>query len=240
MSHYRTRLKSSEEIAEGTMAFYFERPAGFTFKAGQYVDLKLLDSPANDPAGIVRSFTIASAPFEDQIEIATRIRTSGFKRMLNHLVAGSEVEIDGPMGSFTLHKNASRPAVFLAGGIGISPFLSIAQQATHDRLPHRIYLFYSDLRPETTAYLDRLAALEKLNPNLRLIVTMTEMAHSRRPWAGESGFIDAGMLQRYLSELRGPLYYVAGPPVVVGAMRQMLAAAGVDEDDIRSEEFSGY
>ena len=72
------------------------------------------------------------------------------------------------------------------------------------------------------------------------VATMTGMAHSGREWTGETGFIDGEMLARHLGPLQGPIYYIAGPPPMVAAMRQMLVGAGVDEDDIRSEEFAGY
>jgi ferredoxin-NADP reductase len=69
---------------------------------------------------------------------------------------------------------------------------------------------------------------------------MTEMEGSQRPWTGERGVIDRGMLLRHLSDLQGPIYYLAGPPAMVTAMRSMLVSAAIDEDDIRTEEFSGY
>ena len=78
------------------------------------------------------------------------------------------------------------------------------------------------------------------NPNFHLIATMAEMEKSKQTWEGERGFINAAMLQRHLSSLSGPIFYVAGPPGMVAAMRDMLTKAGVDEDDIRSEDFPGY
>ena len=118
--------------------------------------------------------------------------------------------------------------------------MSILRQEDHDRLPHKLYLFYSNRRPEDAAFLDILQGLEKTNPNFRLITTMTEMARSSREWSGETGFINGEMLARHLGTLHGPIYYIAGPPPMVVAMREMLVGAGVDEDDIRSEEFAGY
>lgn len=144
------------------------------------------------------------------------------------------------MGSFTLHKNSAKPALFLAGGIGITPFSSIVRQADHDRAPHKIYLFYSNRRPEDAAFLEALLELEKSNSNFRLIATMTQMSNSKKKWDGETGLIKKDMLSRRLGNLQGPIYYVAGPPAMVTDMRKMLVASGVDEDDIRSEEFAGY
>ena len=152
----------------------------------------------------------------------------------------TEVKIGSAAGSFTLHKNRAKPAVFLAGGIGITLFLSIARQAHHDRFPHKLYLFYSNRRPEDAPFLDTLQNLEKTNPNLHLICTLTEMSKSKKEWKGEVVVIDQDMLSRHLATLQGPIYYSAGPPAMVAGMRAMLVSAGVDEDDIRTEDFAGY
>jgi ferredoxin-NADP reductase len=235
-----SRLQAREEIAEQTMAFHFERPAGFEFKAGQAIDVLLTNPPETDSEGDARTFSIASAPFENELLVATRMRDTAFKRSLSRLPLGTAVRIDGPSGSFTLHKNSAKPGVFLAGGIGITPFLSILAQADQDRLPHKLYLFYSNRRPEDAAFLDRLQGLQQTNPNFRLIATMTEVSRSQKQWQGETGFINREMLSRHLKNLQGPIYYVAGPPAMVAAMREMLVEASVDEDDIRTEEFAGY
>ena len=88
--------------------------------------------------------------------------------------------------------------------------------------------------------MEALQNLEKTNPNFRFIATMTEMPRSKKTWNGETGRINREMLSKYLNDLQGPIYYVAGPPALVNGMREMLVASGVDEDDIRSEEFAGY
>jgi predicted ferric reductase len=85
--------------------------------------------------------------------------------VLNTIPPGSAVKIEGPSGSLTLSRNVKRTAVFLAGGIGITPFRSVVFRAAQERLPHRIFLFYSNRRPEDAPFLDELQALEKENPN---------------------------------------------------------------------------
>ena len=222
------------------MAFHFEKPAGFDFKPGQSADLTLLNPPETDSEGNVRTFSIASAPFEDQLMFATRMRDTAFKRSLKKVSLGTVVKMDSAMGSFTLHKNSAKPAVFLAGGIGITPFSSIVRQADHDRAPHRLYLFYSNRLPEEAPFVEALQNLEKTNPQFRLIATMTDMPRAKKTWNGETGRINQEMLSKYLNDLRGPIYYIAGPPAMVSATRRMLVECGVDEDDIRTDEFAGY
>lgn len=228
------------DIAEHTIAVHFEKPAGFEFKAGQYADVTLLNPPEMDSQGAIRSFSIASAPYEDDLVVATRVRESAFKRVFAALPPGSELKLEGPMGSFMLHKNPAKAAVFLAGGIGITPFRSIIRQATKEKLPHQLYLFYSNRRPEDAAFLDELQDLSQSSAHLIFIATMTEIGKSERSWTGERGFIDREMLVKHFCDINEPTYYVAGPPAMVSAMQQMLTKAGVEEDNIRIEEFGGY
>jgi ferredoxin-NADP reductase len=235
-----TEMIRHETVAEGTMRFHFVKPAGFDFVPGQFVEITLIDPPETDGEGNARAFSLVSTPAEPELSVTTRLRDTAFKRVFRQLAPGAKFLVDGPMGSFTLHRNSSKPAVFLAGGIGITPFHSIIKHAAENLLPHKIVLFYANRRPEDAAFLGELQALEKKNKNFRLVATMSEMEKSSQPWSGETGFIDAAMLQRHLPSLAGPIYYVAGPPAMVTAMRAMLEKTQVDPDDIRTEEFSGY
>src|ERR1700720_2521382 len=166
------KLKDRKEVAEGTMAFRFEKPSGWTFKAGQYLDMTLTDPSETDAEGNIRTFSIASGPHEETLMVATRMRDTAFKRELERMPLGSAVKIEGPSGDLTLHNDAKRTAVFLAGGIGITPFRSMVFRAATEKLPHRIFLFYSNRRPEDAPFLDELEALEKENLNYKLIACM--------------------------------------------------------------------
>ncbi len=168
------------------------------------------------------------------------MRDTAFKRTLKAMLEGTELSLEGPFGSFTLHESVDRPAVFLSGGIGITPFHSIIADATKRALPHALYLFFSNRRPEDAAFLDDLIAFEKQNQNFTLVATMTEMEKSNATWEGERGYIDGDMLKRHLPADANPVYYLAGPQGMVTAMRTMLNENGVSNDDIRFEEFAGY
>ena len=235
-----SKLVDRQEIAEGTMSFRFEKPFGWTFEAGQSMDITLLAPSETDAEGNTRTFTIASAPYEKSLMVATRMRDTAFKRVLKVMPLGTAVQIEGPAGDLTLHRDAARAAVFLSGGIGITPFRSIAFAAAKEQLPHRMFLFYSNRRPEHAAFLAELQALEKENPNYKLIASMTGMEKSHRTWHGETGVIGKEMLARHLKDAQSPIYYIAGPPEMVKALHGMINESGVDEGDIRAEEFSGY
>src|SRR5215472_15833099 len=129
MPKFETTLKNNETVAEGTMAFQFAKPAGFVFKPGQSMNVSIIDPPETDAKGNARTFSIVSAPHESELVIATRMRDTAFKRVLKAMPAGGRVSLRGPAGLFTLDPADSRPAVFLAGGIGVTPFASMLRDA---------------------------------------------------------------------------------------------------------------
>jgi len=238
MASYQVKLVGREELAEGTLAFRLEKPAAFQFKAGQAIVLELLDPPPEDGQKR-RTFSLVSAPFEETLVIATRMRGTAFKRALKALPGGAGLKLTGPIGQFTL-TDAARPAVFIAGGIGITPFMSMLRQAARDHAPQALLLLYSNRRPEDAAFLKELQALEAQNRNFRLLATMTEMSKSARTWSGQTGLVDAALISRATRGLKTPVYYVVGPPAMGIAMQETLRGAGVSDEDIRSEEFYGY
>jgi ferredoxin-NADP reductase len=240
MVAYSSTLLSRTEVAKDTIAFYFQKPRGFQFTAGQYINLTLLGSQPEPSNGLTHTFSVTSSPFSEELAVTTRMRDTVFKRALSALRIGGEVRIEGPMGSFTLHNNTARPAVLLAGGIGIAPFLSILSYAAVKRLHHPIFLFYANRYLEDAAFIDALWKLEKANPRFRFVPTLTRIIKNYRGWKGETGRISLELLSAHVCNLEIPIYYVAGPPTMVAATRRTLNEAGVDDDDIRTEEFAGY
>ncbi len=240
MASYEIKLLRKQTVAEGTMAFEFEKPADFVFEAGQYGHWTLIDPPETDAEGTGRDFSISSAPLDETLMLTSRIRDTAFKRVLSKAEPGFKIKLDGPMGNLTMPRFSSKPVVFLAGGIGITPFRSMIRQATQAKLSNQITLFYSNRRPEDSAFLAELVAKEQENKNFKLVASMTEMEKSALPWEGERGFIDAAMLKRHLSDLTAPTFFTAGPPAMVAAMKKLLAEVGVPDEQVRSEDFVGY
>jgi len=240
MPTHKVKLISRQEVAERTMAFHFEKPAGFTFIAGQATDFTLQKPPETDQEGNKRSFSLASAPYEDDIFITTRLRDTAFKRSLQSIPLGTQISITNPWGELTLHKDHTIPAVFVTGGIGITAIRSMILEATHNKLPQKLMLFYSNHRPEDTPFLDDLNRAQEENRNFRFIATMTRMEKSSQTWKGETGVIDRAMLEMLIDDLSIPIYYISGPPEMVTAMQNMLLDAGIKKSHIRTEDFTGY
>lgn len=241
MAVWTTHLLSRAPVAHGTMAFHLEKPQGFDFRPGQAMDVILPAAPDAGSADARHTFSIVAAPHEPDLVFATRMREgSAFKRALGALADGAPLQLDGPFGSLVLHRKPTRAGVLIAGGIGVTPFMSMLRHAAHVQGEQELALLYSNRRPEDTAFLAELQALAQRYPRFRLHATMTDMAHSSQPWDGATGLIDADFIRRAAAGLPEPIYYVSGPPAMVEAMRDTLEDAGVDEDDVRSEEFFGY
>lgn len=241
MPRFASRLKARLEVAEGTMAFDIDRPGGFDFAAGQYVHLILPHPPHTDAGGNRRTFSIASTVHDTaDLRFATRMTGSAMKRSLAEVPLGTPVEILGPGGSFTLHEDASIPAVFIAGGIGITPFRSILQDAVRRRLPHRITLIYSNRNPEGAAFHEEFVRLVADCPTIRYVPTMTQADTSRQTWSGERRYVNADFLRDHVGDLTAPIFYIAGPPGLVEGLTKVVAEAGADPSHVRAEEFAGY
>lgn len=232
-------LREKIQVAKDTMAFHFSKPEGFEFKAGQSADWTLINPPETDAEGNKRAFSIASAPYENELVFTTRMRNTAFKRVMKNLPIGSEIQFEGGFGSFTLHNDVSKPAVFLTGGIGITPVRSIIKQAVYDHLQHKMFLFYSNHLPEEAAFLHEFQEIAKQHINFTFIPTMTQVIDGMQ-WSGKKERISKEMLSENLVDLKASLYYICGPTGMVAALKQTLIAAGVNEDYIKTEDFTGY
>lgn len=218
MPEYFVKLLAKKEVARETIAFFFEKPKRFKFVPGQFIEIHLNKK--------VYSFSIASSPKEKELMITTRIRPSAFKKALKKLKTGDRVKIDGSFGQFALHKNIKIPAVFLAGGIGITPFRSIIKGS----LNRKITLFYSNRKNEDVAFLNELKELENKNKNFKLMVIMTKL----------TGHINPKMIKEDVKNWREAIYYAVGSTGFVQSMVNMLSEMKIKPEQIKTENFSGY
>src|SRR4051794_6419324 len=235
----RAKIKDKREVAKGTLLVTFDLLGEeVDFIAGQYFWVTLLDPPYDDEKGPRRHISVVTSPNDRGVlGLCTRMRDSAFKRSLAELPVGTEVDVEQPKGNFLLPSDTERPFVFIAGGIGITVFRSMLLYITEEGLPHRVTLVYSNRDRESTAFLAELQELEQRNSNLRLVLTMTE----DEGWDGEKRYIDAEMLRDHLEgDLNDFHYLVAGPPPMTEAVVEKLQQAGIPENQIAADRFSGY
>jgi len=238
--NYTAKLISSEKIAEDIMAFQFGKPEGYQFTAGQFCFLNLPDTGLNDERGLRRHLSIASSPLEGELLFATKMSESAFKRTLCAMTAGTTITVEPPLGFLALPESTALPAIFLAGGIGITPFRSMIRYASGTGTGHSITLFYSNRTPDEAVFMGELEGIAEVHGNIRILPTMTRMQESSVRWPGLTGRIDASMIEEHCRDWRDSVFYIAGPPAMVDSMKETLQEMHIKPDHMHIERFTGY
>ncbi len=228
-------LVSSVEVAKNTYEFAFAKPAGLQFKAGQYLEWMLPHQKA-DNRGVRRYFTISSSPTDPLIRIAVRFadRVSSYKNALRAMREGDTIIASQLAGDFVLPKDENQPVAFVAGGIGITPFLSQIQFMKDTKSARKVTLFYCNNTLPEVAYLDTLgkAASEIALKNVQVLAKETIPGH-------ESGFLTREIIERHLTDYKTVAWYLSGPPGMVNAYKKMLLEMNVPRKNIKQDFFPG-
>jgi ferredoxin-NADP reductase/nitrite reductase/ring-hydroxylating ferredoxin subunit len=254
--HELTLLEKKKVEGTDMMSFKFskqnnqegEGKRSLDYTAGQYAYFDI-GGVKDDPKGPIRHFTITSSPTEDFIMISTRIRDTPYKKRLASIEEGIRVKVRGPEGKFVLHEDYSNPAVFLSGGIGVTPFRSMIKYATDKQLPLKIVMFDSNRNEQNILYKNEFDEWTNTNKNFKIVYTISEDEdegkQSSSSWKGERGRIDKEMCTKHLTnydcDINRSIFYVCGPPAMLNAMKKILEdELKVTKERIKVEEFTGY
>jgi ferredoxin-NADP reductase len=233
----RAVVRETRELAEGTLLALFAVEDYPDYRPGAYFWVELPDRGHDDEKGLRRHISLVTSPTEHGVVgLATRLRDTAFKRTLAELEVGDEVQVEEPKGSFLLPEDTDVEYVFVAGGIGITVFRSMLRYIADSGEPYRVTLVYSNRDRSSTPFLDELAELEQRIPGLRVVLTMTD----DEAWEGERRRVDPPMLADVLGGLDGRTFLVAGPPAMAEGVADSLREAGVPEERVRADRFSGY
>lgn len=225
-----TPLNKKEESPD-VVSFIFNKPdADFSWLAGQFLHYTLPHAQADDRK-TERYFTIASAPHEGNIMITTRFagqdKSSSFKKALFAMKIGDTIEAAGPDGDFIL-SDPNKTYIFIAGGIGITPYHSILLDMDHKNLPMNVTLLYASKNKDNVVYKDELEALAAKHPTFKIHYFFnTEQ-------------IDEAAIKNIVPDLARPIFYVSGPEPMVEMFEKMLPQMGIPEDSIKKDYFPGY
>ncbi len=226
-----------KEVAKGTLSVIFKVEDDFNFVPGQFMKITLINAPYHDAEGDVRFFSIVNSPQDKGIlQMATRLRPTAFKNSLKEFTIGTKVSIDYIGGNFILPKVITSPLVFIAGGIGITPYMSMLRYLQKTMPEIKITLIYSNPNKEGAAFFDEISALPTLMKNFRLIAVMTKDPN----WQGETRHVDSEFIKDYFPDINANMYYVVGPPQMVQSSAEALKGAGVKSENIKTENFTGY
>ena len=244
-----TSFKFSKQNDDDNRGLQDKTP--FNYTAGQFAFFDI-GGVYNDPKGPIRHFTISSSPTENFIMFSTRIRESPYKQRLLNLEKGAKVKVRGPEGRFVLHEDYSKIAVFLSGGIGVTPFRSIVKYATDKQLPIKIVMFDSNRNRSTILFRKEFDDWANRNKNLKIIYTISEEENqeheqsssaAKNDWKGEYGRIDKAMILKFVDDniFENSIFYICGPPGMLKAMQALLQEElEIPKERIKTEEFTGY
>lgn len=235
------RVVEAIEVTPEVMSVKLLKPPEFLFKAGQYVLFKLKTKSYNNGTFYSiegRRLSMASSPKKGYLQFAAKRSESSFKKAFFSLKEGDEVSVAGPTGSFVIEP--TNHLVLMAGGIGVTPLKSMAEYATDMKFSMNITFLYSNKTLEDIAYKEELDNLARQNSNLKIIYTLTQPEKLNASWQEKTGRINEAMIQEAIPNLGNAIFYICGPPGMVSGLQQALIKLGIDQEQIRYENFTGY
>jgi ferredoxin-NADP reductase len=225
-------LLERKEIALQTYQYFFEKPDGFDFVAGQYVFLDFAQPVNRDDRPSMRALSIASAPYEERLMFVMRDSESAFKKNMRAMNVGDEILIKGPLGHVAIPENLHQPIMFLIAGVGITPVRAMLKQEEYIKSQRPITVIYSNKTQADVALRDD---VEKITlPNYKLVYTLTR---EEGEWSGEKGRINAEMIRRYVDDTFNQMYYVVGTGEFITAMQAVLTEMNIPKEKIVFDNF---
>jgi glycine betaine catabolism B len=224
----KLQLIDKKDDVQDIVSFFFKPEQKVEWKAGQYMRYHI-DDPNSDDRGENRFFSISAAPFEQNLRVTTKFSPDGgssFKKNLQKLNIGDFIDAHGPLGAFVIDE-ANQEYVFIAGGIGITPFRSILMDLNNKNLPINVTLLYAN-RTEEVVFRAELESLKANNPNFKIAYFIGETK------------IDENAIRNDVPDLTKPYYYISGPEPMVQAFEKMLYGMGISEDHVKRDYFPGY
>lgn len=219
-------LANKEHLVDNVWAFRFQPAEPLAYTAGQYVRVELPhDNP--DEEGTKRWFTNSAAPYEGIVQITTRVTDSTFKQALSQLEEGSTTLqlIENPDGDF-VWQDTEMPVVFVAAGIGVTPYYSILKQRAHDGQPLGARLVYA-ARTEDVPFKDEFAQWSAAHPEFAVKYVIGEV-------------LTAEKLAEVVPNLNQSLVYLSGPEPMVQSLGAALINNGLPPEQFKRDEFPNY
>ena len=233
-------LKEKVKLTQDTYDFIFSSDKKFKFVPGQYLEWTLsVDNP--DSRGNRRYFTIASAPSEENIRTGIKFypNSSKFKQQLINLNIGEKILAGSLSGDFVLPKNLNKNIVFMAGGIGITPFRSMIKQLVNNNTKISLTIFYSNKTQGDIVYTGILNEASRAL-NSKVVYNLTDLDKIPQGWTGERGRINEEIIRTHVPDYKNAIFYLSGPRSMVEGFGNVLNKLGVSFSNIKTDFFTGY
>jgi glycine betaine catabolism B len=233
---YTLKFVEKMQEAKDTYSLWFEPSKRFDFVPGQFLEWTL-PHPKNDSRGIRRFFSIASAPTDKRIRLVTKTnpKPSTFKKTLLAMKPGDELTVSSLEGEFTMPKH-DKKLVFIAGGVGVTPFLSMVQYLIDKNLTRDIAMYYANKTVDEIGFKSLFEDAQRVGVKTIYVATENPPAG----WTGQTGFITQEMIQTQTPDWKERTFYVSGPEAMVMAYEKMLTKMGLPRKQIKRDYFPGY
>ena len=230
---FETKIMEIIPRTADVTSYRFPRPPELTYKPGQYFFITIKQGDRE----LTKHFSFSSSPTDkDHFEFTKKFTDHEYSMALKAAKVGDWARIDAPYGQFTFEGEYPKIAL-LAGGIGITPFISICKNATDKRLNSKITLFYGCRTENDIAFKQELEKMQEQNKNLKIVFMVNEVSSQ---WKGATGVINAEMIKKELPDYKDNLFYVCGPPPMVKAMETLVESIGLPKTQLKLEYFTGY
>jgi ferredoxin-NADP reductase/Na+-translocating ferredoxin:NAD+ oxidoreductase RnfD subunit len=237
---YVLKLKEKIQVGSDTQDFVFEGDQKLSFRPGQYFEWTLAHMRP-DNRGNRRYFTIASSPTEQDVHLGVRFYDppSTFKKSLLRMANGDNIVASQLAGDFVLPRDTGKKLVFIAGGIGITPFRSMVQYLLDKKEKRLIAMFYSNKTASEIAYRDVFdRAARELG--IKTVHTLTDLKNIPKNWDGATGHVSAAMITKNISDYKERTFYISGPRSMVVACEKVLSGMGIKKNRIKKDFFPGF
>src|SRR3990170_2043793 len=230
---FETNVKEIIPRTPNVSSFRFPKPPELDYKAGQFLFVTIKQGGKE----LSKHFSFSSSPTEkDHVEFTKKFTDSEFSAALKTLKQGDWAKIDAPHGKFTFE--GEHPKIgLLAGGIGITPLISITKYCTDMRLNTKVILLYGCRTESDIAFRQELETMQQQNPNLKVVFIINE---ADSEWKGATGIINADMVKKEIPDFKETMFYTCGPPVMVDVMEKLVESLGLPKTQLNREYFSGY
>ncbi|UCD55465.1 MAG: FAD-dependent oxidoreductase [Candidatus Omnitrophota bacterium] len=237
MVEFETSVLDIIKRTHNVKSFRFKIEKDIDFKPGQFFFVTIKAGGEER----TKHFSFSNSPTEKgYVEFTKRITESPFSKALDTLKAGDWAKLKMPYGSFTFEGEHEKLA-FLSGGIGITPIRSICKFVTDKGLPTDVILLYGNNTEGDIIFREDLDDMRGLNKKLRVVYTLTSPDIDKKAWPGRTGYIDAGMIKEEIPDYKDRVFYICGPPGMVGKLTAILKdALSIREGNIKVENFIGY
>ena len=233
------RLKERNRLSPDTYEFVFPAPAHFNFRPGQYMEWTLGHHHPDD-RGNRRYFTLASSPTEHNIRLAVKLNknSSTFKRAMMSSNRDISLIASQLAGDFTLPEDPNQKLVFIAGGIGVTPFRSMIKYLLDQRQRRPITLFFAARTPDEFVYRD-IFDRAQVELGIRTIYTITDNRSVPSGWNGKVGRVTPEMIKSAVPDYRQCIFYISGPRSMVDSFKDSVHGLGAEGLLIRTDYFAG-